>query len=79
MAKYKVLRPIEHNLKLYLPATPDSGPERSGRTPDRLPSGGHGLDIPLDTSGVIDLTEAEAAAMTAGQVEPIKKAAARGK
>lgn len=58
MPTYKVLRTIEHNNRIYFPAS-DSGP----RTPDKLPSGGHGKDAPTDTSGVIMLTEEEAAAI----------------
>jgi hypothetical protein len=65
MPKYKVLRPIEHNLKLYLP-------EGTENPPEKKPSSGHGLDIPVDASGVIDLTEADAAPMTHGQIEPVK-------
>ncbi len=68
MAKYKVLRPIEHNLRLYLAA--DAWPQDGPKT---IKSAGHGNDIPVDTGGIIELSDAEAAAMTAGQIEPIKK------
>ena len=64
MPTYKVLRPIEHNNQIYLPADPAGAPPR-------LPSSGHGKDVPTNTSGVIELTEAEAVALdpvTHGQV-----------
>jgi hypothetical protein len=60
MAKFKVLRPIEHNLKLYLPELPDALPTAK--------SAGHGGDIPLDASGTIELEELAAAALIDGQI-----------
>lgn len=66
MPKYKVLRPIEHNEKLYVP---DSLTD----VLVKVNSSGHGREIPVDKIGVIELTPAEAAAMTLGQIEPVKK------
>ncbi len=60
MPKYRVLRPIEHNQKLYLPEMADALPTAK--------SAGHGGDIPADASGVIELSEKEAAALTDGQI-----------
>ncbi len=71
MPKYKVLRPIEHNEKFYLPESL-LNPAR----PDvvtKVNSSGSGREIPVDKTGVIELTAAEAAAMTLGQIEPVKK------
>ena len=70
MPKYRVLRAIEHNLKLYLPEDPNPDPRNP--KPDKIASSGHGLDIPVDASGVIDLTEAEAAPMVHGQIEAVR-------
>ncbi len=66
MPKYKVLRPIEHNEKLYAPDSLKDALEK-------VNSSGHGREIPVDKTGVIELTAAEAAAMTLGQIEPVKK------
>ncbi len=60
MPKYKVLRAIEHNLKLYLPELPDAVATAK--------SAGNGSDIPVDASGSIELSESEAAAFIEGQV-----------
>lgn len=60
MPKYKVLRPIEHNQKLYLPEMPDALPT--------VKSAGHGGDIPVDASGIIELSEQESAALVDGQI-----------
>ena len=61
MPKYKVLKPIEHDNVLYLPAGSDA--------PETVKSVGHGEDIPVDASGFIDLTPEQAAQMTCGQIE----------
>jgi len=63
MAKYKVVRPIEHNNKLYLPA----GDTATGTAK----SASHGGDIPVDSSGTIELTAEEAAGFTNGQLAPL--------
>ncbi len=63
MAKYKVLRPIEHHSKLYLPA--------NWPRPPKVISAGHGGEIPVDTGGIIELSPEENAGMTLGQVEPL--------
>ncbi len=60
MLKYKVLRPIEHNLKLYLPEVPDALPT--------VKSAGHGQDIPVNGSGIVELSDGEAAALNLGQI-----------
>ncbi|HLI35494.1 MAG TPA: hypothetical protein VKW70_10645 [Terriglobia bacterium] len=64
MPKFKVLRPIERDGKLYLPETESA--------PDKVKSAGHGQDIPVDFGGAIELTEKQAAELTLGQVEEIK-------
>jgi hypothetical protein len=61
MAKFKVLRPIEHSLRLYVPA---------GAAAEKTKSAAHGGEIAVDASGTIELSEAEAALLTRGQVEP---------
>jgi len=63
MPKYKVLRPIEHNQKLYLPEMPDAL--------TTVKSSGSGGDIPVDATGAIELSEKEASALDLGQVGPI--------
>ncbi len=60
MAKYQVLSQIEKNNVLYVP--------RAAEAPTHLPSGGHGKPIPVDASGVIELSETEAALLVHGQV-----------
>ena len=65
MAKYKVVRPIEHNNKLYLPA--------GEATTGKAKSASHGGDIPVDSSGTIELTPQEAAHFTNGQLVPLAK------
>lgn len=67
MPRFKVLRPIEHSLCLYLPA--------DAAVPEKAKSAAHGGDIPVDASGTIDLSDAEATVLTRGQVEPISPAA----
>jgi hypothetical protein len=56
MAKYKIIRPIEHNRKLYVPAT--------------APSAADGTEIEVDASGLIELSDQEASQLTQGQVQP---------
>lgn len=67
MTKFKVLRPIEHSLCLYLPAGTGAA--------EKAKSAAHGGDIPVDASGTIELSDAEATVLTRGQVEPISPAA----
>ncbi len=64
MAKFKVLRPIEHSGKVYLP--------EAASAPTFSKSAGNGQDIPVDAGGVIELSESQAAELTLGQIEPIK-------
>ncbi len=66
MPKFRVLRPIEHDLKLYLPADTE--------TPEKAKSAAHGGDIPVNASGTIELSKEEAAQLTHGQVSPIDPA-----
>jgi len=66
MAKYKVVRPIEHNNKLYLPA--------GEATTGTAKSASHGGNIPVDSSGTIELTAPEAAGFTNGQLAPLPQA-----
>lgn len=61
MAKYKVVRPIERNQRLYCPA--------ASHAPSQVKSCAHGNDIPTDFSGVIDLSPEEATLFSLGQIE----------
>jgi len=70
MPNYRVLRPIERNQKLYLPET------RTG--PEKVKSVGHGQDIPVDASGMIELDEEEARSFRDGQIEAIPESAEPG-
>ncbi len=65
--KYKVLRPIEHDQKLYLP---DGAP-----AVEKARSAGNGQEIPVDASGVIELEERQARLLPEGRVEPSKNSA----
>lgn len=67
MSQYKVLRPIEHNRKLYLPET-KIGPQRVKSVGDRQ-------EIPVNASGTIDLNEKEAQRLKDGQIETISESA----
>ncbi|HEV2425880.1 MAG TPA: hypothetical protein VGZ29_13710 [Terriglobia bacterium] len=74
MAKFTVLRPIEHNQILYVP----QGAAGAARTK----SAGNGGDIPVDASGAIELDAAAAETFTGSQVAPFSAgipAAKRGK
>lgn len=63
MAKFTVLRPIEHNQVLYMP---------HGATGIvKAKSGGNGGDIPVDASGAIELDAAVAEAFTGSQIAPV--------
>jgi len=64
MSKFKVLRPIEHSLCLYLPA--------GAAVSEKAKSAAHGGDIPVDASGTIELSDQGAAVLTRGQVERIE-------
>ena len=73
MAKHKVLRALEHDLKLYVP---------KGCWPDRAvkaKSVANGQDIEVDDSGVIELSEKAAAALPAGVVLLKEEEAPKGK
>jgi len=60
MAKFTVLRPIEHNQVLYAP---------QGVTNEvNTKSAGHGGEIRVDASGTIELDAAAAEAFTGGQL-----------
>ncbi|MGH9455489.1 MAG: hypothetical protein ACRD2O_16130 [Terriglobia bacterium] len=67
MAKYKVVRAVEYNHKLYLPTT-----FAAGRIPDAATSAGSGREIPVDTSGFIEIANQAAASFTLGQIELLK-------
>lgn len=71
MAKFQVLTPIEHDSKLYVAKgataphwnlTLGADGQATGYT---APSGGHGRAIPVDASGVIELTELQAGPLRA--------------
>jgi hypothetical protein len=88
MAKYKVLRPIEHDQKLYLPEADkiefDRGPNAPGMVypatsvleeadgSKSFRSVGHGQKIPIDDSGEITLSETAAAFFQDGQIALLK-------
>ncbi len=86
MPKYQVLRPIEHNQVLYLPKGEVQGQESRVQGKDlstldsqlsTLPtvkSVSHGRDIPVNPSGVIELTEQEAAPFDMGQIAKVAEA-----
>ena len=73
MAKFKVLRPIEVGGILYVP-DPDIGVTPAAKAK----SCANGADVPVDSTGVIDLTNEQAAQMRDGQIAalpaPTKKA-----
>lgn len=60
MPKYKIVKPIEHNQTLYLPETTAA--------PANAKSASHGKEIPVDTSGTIELDEAQASSFRHGQI-----------
>ncbi len=60
MPKYQVLRPIEHNGKLYLPKVDDALPKAM--------SSSHGGEVPVEASGAVELAEKEALALDLGQI-----------
>lgn len=62
MPKFAVLRPIEHRGTLYIPPT--------GNAAETAKSASHGQDIPVDASGVIELSEKTAAEMKHKQIRP---------
>ncbi len=68
MPKYQVLRPIEHDQKLYLPA---DHPEK----PETAASVSHGRPVPVDSTGMIEVTEQEAAGFDPlmGQIQKVEE------
>jgi len=70
MPKYKVLRPIEHNQSLYLPA--------GSAAPPRTSSASHGQEIPVDAAGTIELDDDQARALVHGQIAPAPEAPRAG-
>ena len=67
MARYKVLIPIERGGVLYAPAPPDG--IDAAKLPRFEPPGPfRAAPIPIDRSGVIELTDAEAGTMLHGQI-----------
>jgi hypothetical protein len=60
MPQYQVLQEIEHNGTIYIP--------KRTNPPKTLPGAGHPGMRPVEASGKIELTEAEAAPMTQGQL-----------
>ena len=63
MAKFQILRLLEHNQVLYVP----KGTAEVVKTK----SAGNGSEIPVDASGTIELDAAEAGALTSGQIAPL--------
>jgi hypothetical protein len=68
MPKFKVVAPVEHDQTLYLP--------KGGTPAARVKSVGNGQEIPVDSSGVIELDEVQAQALKHGQVVPVSEPAA---
>jgi hypothetical protein len=69
MPKFKVLTPIEHNETHYWPEPAVGAPA----PPKEAPSFGHGRSIPVNPSGVIELSEAEAKPLLTGNaIAPTK-------
>lgn len=67
MAKFVVLRPVEHNQVLYVPqGSTEAATARSA---------GHGGEIPVEASGRIEL-DAAAAELLTGQIAPLRDPAA---
>lgn len=66
MARFKVLRPIEHSQRLYVVAGADAS--------EKVKSVAHGGDIEVDATGEIELSDAEAAPLNRGQVERLDAA-----
>jgi len=71
MPSFKVLRPIELNGTLYLP--------EGATAAAKARSAGNGEQVTIDTSGVIELTADQAAAMTLGQIQALPTAAKKAK
>ncbi len=67
MAKFKIVRPVEYNHKLYLPRILGGEEISEVRT-----SAGSGREIPVDISGIIEITNQEAASFTLGQIELLR-------
>jgi hypothetical protein len=63
MPKFKVLRPIERDGKLYLPD--------GNRVPEKAKSACNGQEAAIDASGIIELSNAQAAEMMMGQIQAI--------
>ena len=63
MPKFKVLAPVEHDQKLYLPKGATVG--------TKVKSVGNGQDIAVDSSGVIELEDTQAKALGNGQIVPV--------
>lgn len=70
MTQYEVLRPIEYNGKLYVPA--------SDGAPAVVRSAGNGSDIPVDRSGVINLPDGAVRQFELGQIAPVKVKVPKG-
>ena len=69
MPRYKVLTPIEHNQTLYLP--------EDSQAPASAKSLSHGMDIPVDASGTIELDEVQASSFVQGQIAALPTSSSR--
>jgi len=67
MPKFRVVAPVEHDLTLYLP--------KGVTAAATVKSVGNGQEISVDSSGVIEMDEAHAKALTRGQVVPLSDSA----
>ena len=67
MPRFKVVAPLEHDKTLYIP--------KSDSAPVKVKSVGNGQEIPVDSSGVVDLDETYSKALNRGQVVPISEQA----
>ena len=70
MPKYTVLRPIEHNGKLYLP--------KDAPAPEKAKSAGNGQDLAVDVSGTIELNGLQAQALVNGQISTVSETSGAG-
>ena len=67
MPKFRVMTPVEHDQTLYLP--------QGGTTSTTAKSVGNGQDIPVDSSGVIELDNNAARTLGNGQIAPLSESA----
>jgi len=70
MAKFKVLSPVEHNHTHFWPEAQVGAPTQPGQAP----SFADGTAAPVDSSGVIELSDAEARPLLNSRaIEPLRE------